>query len=190
MLLQWAPIFGLMALVLPTASFAESFEIPAQLQILSSGHLSKIVSKPQIKGDTFPLPEPPLDPAHQGASMVWCSGYEECDLWHLDAPGWKALGDPPGSAGYQFSGETNFDTRCKVTLKPKVIRASCKDASQFVFGSLDSTGLIWQLLLNNGDRYCAQSGPQTNAIVVKDEFDFWRAIRADAPMGCAIVDPN
>ncbi len=106
--------------------------IPGKMLVVRAERLVKVVGRPS--GGDLALPAVG-NPTVDGATIrffdtVTFPGGGAGDVtYDLDASGWKGLGRPAGSKGFEYRGKDAVpaDDVCKlVILKPKVIKAVCR----------------------------------------------------------------
>ena len=134
--------------------------MPGKIAIIKPTRLTKFVAKP-APGGAFDLPDANNDPVIEGATVVFFDTYPgslQPPAVFVLAPGptkWKALGNPPGSKGYVFKGDS-LDPCRVVSIKPKIVKAIC-GASGLSLPLGEDLGVILTAGTDS-KRYCAQFG--------------------------------
>ena len=182
----------LLVAVAASAALAIDAPIPGKVAVVKPANLTKFVAKNKpIAPAVFPLPVGGSgdDPTLAGATLDFFDtgfGGAGSASFPLDATGWKALGSPPGSAGYKYKGKDDGPDpdpkgTCKVVLiKDKTIKAVCKGVSVTLtppFAGNDAVQLTTGTL-----RYCAEFGGTTS----KNDIKLFKRKDAPAPGGCAV----
>jgi hypothetical protein len=173
---------GITALLMSTAASGVDTMFAAKIGLVKPAKLAKFVSEPTIA--QFPLPSGATDPSKAGAQISFFDTTPSGggSFTHaLPALGWTALGSPPGSKGFKYTGSAVGDTTCSIVLiKPTVIKGVCKGTGVTLttpFASDD--GIIISIpaasTLGPQARYCADLGGTTQ------ENDSTALKRTDAP---------
>lgn len=192
----------------PAAVRAVDIPIPAKShKIVQDRHngyvadLAAITSRPADKTIPFPIPAPggASDPTIHGASLRFCKINDGSSWSFVDLPAhnWRGLGFPAGVKGYKYKGDgTGVDPCTSVVIREKSIRAKCKGPGAFDAPSpyslpVGSDGAGFELVVGP-DRYCAESSPDTIALIKKNSGvkGVFKATRANAPAACKGLDPT
>jgi hypothetical protein len=164
--------------------------IPAKIGLVKPDKLAKFVSKSKTG---FPLPSGlGEDPTVQGAEIAFfdtAAGGGGTFTHALPAAGWTALGNPAGSKGFKYKGNSVGDSTCSVVLiKPKVIKGVCKgSAVTLTTPFAGNDGIILRIPGTGAAtlRYCAELGGATK---MNDARELERT-DAPAPASCP-VEPS
>lgn len=91
--------------------------------VIKPGNLAKLSGE-----GTLDLPDAANAPNVQGGTLVFFdAGGTARDAYHLPAKGWKGLGKPAGTMGWQYKGKVSEDNPCTaVKVTPKTVTATCK----------------------------------------------------------------
>jgi len=192
------PLVALLIAV-PALAAAVDVPIPGKVAVVKPGKIVKFVSK--SSAGTFPLPSAGSadDPTLVGADLRFFDlvGFAGDVTFPLDASGWSALGNPPGSKGYKYKGKADTATAnapCSIVLiKETLIKAVCKGTGVSLsppFGGVDVT-LLGMPAGSAALRYCAEFGGETK----KNDAKVLKRKDAPAPAACqsevvSFLDPG
>jgi len=172
-----------LAAAIPAGMSAAAELIPGKIMVIKSSKIAKFVSKPT--SGVFNLIG---DPTATGATLrifdtVTSPGGGAGDVtYNLPAGSWKGLGNPPGSKGYKYKG-----SGCKVVLiKPKVIKAVCKDSVPFTTPFNGPAGITLALPSGTTAAYCAKFGGDEK----KNDVKVTKRKNAPPPPECATLAPT
>jgi len=161
---------------IPAASATEL--IPGKTMVIKPGKIAKFVSK--AGSADFPLVG---DPTATGATLrIFDTVGGAGDVtYDLPAGSWKGLGNPPGSKGYKYKG-----SGCSVVLiKPRVIKAVCKESVPFITPFGGPARIILALPSGTDPAYCAQFGGDQK----KNDTKVTKRKNAPPPAECPDVAP-
>lgn len=164
-----ALVATLAAIAYAGAGNAADVPVPGKVAVVKPALLAKVVAK-SIAPATFPLPVSGSadDPTLSGATLAVFDTLgvgAGTVAFTLDASGWQALGNPPGSKGYKYKGSADAldpdpSGTCRIVLiKANVLKAVCKGAA--VTLAPPFTGNAAAVLDAGALRYCASFGGTT-----------------------------
>src|SRR4030095_14293146 len=152
--------------------------IGGKVVVVQTGKLAKFVAKPP-KGQVFVLPSANNNPTVEGATLrIFDTGGGAGDItYSLPAGAWSGLGKPAGAKGFKYKG-----AGCKVVVvKPKVIKAVCKDNVLLTTPFAATVGIILTVGTDS-KRYCAEFGGQEK----KNDVKLPKRKNAPPPMQCPV----
>ena len=161
--------------------------IPGKILVIKAGKIAKFVAKPTT--GEFAMPDivnnnPTIEGGEVRFFDTTIPGGGDI-TYSLPAGGWTGIGNPAGSKGYKFKGGAGT---CKVViLKPKVIKAVCKENVTFT-NPFSDPGTVGVILTAGTDskRYCAEYGGEQK----KNDTTLLKRKGAPAPGMCPFVAPT
>jgi len=189
---------GALVFAVVTAQASATDElIPGEVTVVKAGRLARFVSRSRLHFGDAPFTLPTLgsvdDPTVNGAALMFTDvGLVAGSVTYaLDASGWRALGDPPGSRGYRYRGkddtaDPNPGGSCRtVLLKDTVIKASCTVGVTLSTPFADAESIVLGMGAGTTSaRYCAEFGGEekrSDALVMK-------RVDAPRPLACPVTD--
>lgn len=186
-----ALVAGLLAALLATPAHAVDQLIPGKLFMIkrsSSGTMVQFVGKPAKSGPLFDLPVTDPGGVTSTLEIFDTAGDGGDDVYDLNLGHWKGLGTPAGSKGWKYTGAGTAADPCKLVLiKPKLIKALCKDgaAGGGISVTPPFTGDAGGILSIDADRYCAAFG----GTELKNDATQVKRKDAFAPGACPMEPP-
>jgi hypothetical protein len=126
--------------------------------LIRTGTLARFTARPP---DTliFDLPDIPAnDPTAQGGTLQIFDTLDPSqeETYNLPAPGWKALGNPPGSRGFRYQGAGTLGDPCTVVrVNGHVAKATCKGAAIGLTPPFIGDVAVMLTIGTSSKRYCA-----------------------------------
>jgi hypothetical protein len=159
--------------------FAANGLLAARRASVVPARLAKFAAKPDVP-NRFTLPA--ADPLATGGTLRFVDTGVTAgdDTYALPAAGWRALGSPPGSKGYRYTGAGSGADPCRVVLvTDRIIKAVCGGPGVALAPPFAGDVAI-ELSLGPTDRYCARLGGE----VLKNNATGARWRDAGQPAGC------
>ncbi|MGH7342160.1 MAG: hypothetical protein ACREKH_16845, partial [Candidatus Rokuibacteriota bacterium] len=159
--------------------FAANGLLAGRRATIVPARVAKFVAKPAV-GNRFTLPA--ADPLATGGALRFVDTGVTAgdDTYALPAGGWRALGNPPGSRGYRYTGAGTVADPCRVILvTDRIIKATCRGPGVTLTPPFAGDAAI-ELSLGPTDRYCARLGGD----VLKNDSSGARWRDAALPDGC------
>jgi hypothetical protein len=170
----------------PAAANDEPDELmPGRIVVIREGRFAKFIAKPPT-GMSFDLPDATNDPTSEGAELqIFDSvSFNPASNDYLLAPiGWRALGNPPGSRGYKYTGTGSPTDPCRVVLvKATIVKAVCKGPGVTLSAPFsDDVGIVL-IVGTDSKRYCAIFGGDSAG----SNLTMTRRKNAPAPGACPV----
>ncbi len=146
----------------------------------TGGKLVKVLSK-----GAFTMPAPGSEPTAVGATLEVfdVGGAAGDDTYNLPAAGWT--GD--SVKGFKYKGAGTAADPCKVVqIKPKIIKAVCKDkGAGGVTLAPPFAGTAGAIFTAGADRYCGEYG----GTEIKNDAKLVKRKDASAPGSCPVIAP-
>lgn len=157
-------------------------EIPGNVFVAKpDGRLVKFVAKAP-PGTSFPMPSEEPGEVRTTLRVFDTGGEGGDDTYDLTEGEWVALGDPEGSRGYRYYGDSSEEEPChRVTIKKRFIKVVCKEHDDGVVTiEPPFAGQAGIVLTVGDDTYCAELG----GTEVRNNERVIRLKNAPAPSSC------